>query len=333
MGCPNMCVFCDQHAISGVSCFDRSAAEKTVVEHLASVPPDVGCEIAFFGGSFTGTDRSLMIPLLDMAERYVADGRVSGIRMSTRPDYISPEIISILKRYTVAAVELGVQSMSDRVLSLSRRGHTADDSRRAFYLLGEASIPTVGQMMIGLPGSSREDETDCARAICDMGAVGSRIYPTVVFFNTELCRMTERGEYIPLSVEDAVSRSADVLTIFEERGVRCLRIGLHGVDDLRRDGKAMAGPFHPSFGELVTGECYRRAIERAADALLDGGKTPGAITVYVPRGDLSAAIGHRGANREYFFSRFGFKEIDFVEKDSLLRYNIVLEEKTGHRRK
>ena len=98
LGCPNMCVFCNQRAISGVSSFIPDMAEETIETALSSLDGMADrTEIAFFGGSFTGIDRELMVSLLDLAQSYVEDGRVSGIRMSTRPDYIDGEIISILK--------------------------------------------------------------------------------------------------------------------------------------------------------------------------------------------------------------------------------------------
>lgn len=78
---------------------------------LSTIPAGVDTEIAFFGGSFTGIDRDLMIRLLETAERYVTAGRVQSIRLSTRPDYISSEILGILARYTVRVIELGLQSM------------------------------------------------------------------------------------------------------------------------------------------------------------------------------------------------------------------------------
>lgn len=167
LGCPNMCVFCNQRAISGVSSFIPDMAEETIETALSSLDGMADrTEIAFFGGSFTGIDRELMVSLLDLAQSYVEDGRVSGIRMSTRPDYIDGEIISILKNYTVKAVELGIQSTSDKVLAASKRGHTSECSFRAMTMLRDAGFTTVGQMMIGLPLSTREDEVKTAEDIC-----------------------------------------------------------------------------------------------------------------------------------------------------------------------
>ncbi|MBQ6788560.1 MAG: radical SAM protein [Clostridia bacterium] len=322
LGCPNDCVFCDQRTISGVTDFSLTDVRGIIENALATIDGTGRCaEIAFFGGSFTGIDRALMISLLDLAEEYVESGKVSGIRMSTRPDYISDEIISIIGKYTLSEVELGIQSMSDKVLSASRRGHTATDTERACALLKSAGIPFVGQMMTGLPSSTPEDEVYTARRICEMGAAGCRIYPTVVFKNTCLAVMAERGEYTPLTVEEAVERSADVLEVFSENGVKCLRIGLQDSENLHDPDKYYAGPAHPALGELVRGELFRRRMTDAVEKLTDREF----VHVKVPVGAVSMAVGAHGANREYLKNKFGIKKLKFTQTECLHGYNVTAE--------
>ena len=193
MGCPNQCVFCNQRSISGHSDFSLSDVEKEIEAVLSTVDSDTECEIAFFGGSFTGIERSLMISLLDIAQKYVDEKRVGAIRLSTRPDYINEEILDILSRYAVKTVELGLQSMSQRVLDATKRGHTATCAENACKMIKERGFSLIGQMMIGLPLSDTQSEIATAEKICDMGADGARIYPTVVFSDTELCDMMENS--------------------------------------------------------------------------------------------------------------------------------------------
>lgn len=323
LGCPNMCVFCNQRAISGVSSFIPDMAQRVIDEALSTISPDSMCEIAFFGGSFTGIDRGLMLSLLELAENYVDSGKVSGIRMSTRPDYINDEIISILKNYTISAVELGIQSFSEKVLSLSKRGHTPDDSRMAMKKLIDAGFTTVGQMMIGLPESKITDEIECATEICRLGASGTRIYPTVVFRDTELYEMTLRGEYQPLTVEDAVERSAAVLDVFEKNGVECLRIGLCDSDNLHSDKTYYAGPNHPALGELVYGELYYKRICDELDKDPPAQGSP--LIIEVPRCDISAAIGQKRKNRIRIENKYSVKYVKFIENDKFSRYNIRIQ--------
>ena len=228
LGCPNQCIFCNQRHISGTVNFDENEVENNIKSVLSTVKQDDECEIAFFGGSFTGIDRELMVRLLDIAQKYVNSGDVVGIRMSTRPDYINEEIVNIFNLYKITFVELGIQSMNDNVLSFLKRGHTSDDTVRASNLLKNAGIPFVGQMMIGLPTATKNDEIECARRICELGASASRIYPTLVFCNTELEELTRNLEYTPLSVDEAVYRSAEVLHIFVKNHVYYICLIFYG---------------------------------------------------------------------------------------------------------
>ena len=302
LGCPNMCVFCNQRSISGKQSFCRDSVRREIDEALSTIELEAEVEIAYFGGSFTGIDRELMVYLLDVAEEYIKNpredrARVTGIRMSTRPDYIDGEIMELLSRYHVQTVELGLQSMRDDVLSASKRGHSAADAERACQLIKDAGYSLIGQMMIGLPGSTLADEIYTARKICEMGADGARIYPTVVFYDTELADMAARGEYDMLSVDDAVIRSKEVLKIFNDNSVECIRIGLCASDNLLDGEKVMGGANHPSLGELVLGEEYFDRMSDEAERITAESKSGGVITFSVPRGDMSKAVGQRGKNR------------------------------------
>ncbi|MBE6586826.1 MAG: radical SAM protein [Ruminococcaceae bacterium] len=321
MGCPNQCVFCDQHAISGAHSFSFEKV-RADIESVLATAGDSECEIAFFGGSFTGIDRGLMIKLLDIAEGYVKEGRVSGIRMSTRPDYISREITDILHGYTVSQVELGIQSFSDKVLEASVRGHSTEASYNAMRLLRAEGFSVVGQMMTGLPGADIETERETARIICNEGAAAARIYPCVVFKNTPLEQMTKRGEYIPMTVDEAVERSAAAYRVFLENGVALLKIGLHESENLHSDDTYFAGPNHPAIGELIRGKIYCENILKA----LENEKTEGReLTVFVPRGAVSMATGQKRCYKENIVEKTGVKSLKILEKESLSQYNISID--------
>lgn len=323
LGCPKQCVFCDQRAISGVRSFDEGEARRVIDAHLATIG-DKAAEIAFFGGSFTGIGRERMTALLDLAAEYVRAGRVSGIRFSTRPDYIDAEILGILAPYPVAAVELGIQSSSDRVLALSKRGHTAEDSRRAIRLLRDAGYSVVGQMMLGLPGSEREDDRATARFIADCGAEAARIYPTAVFRNTELYGFWKSGAYEPLTDEEAAERGADALGIFAESGVEVIRIGL---PESAGEASFAAGPLHPAMGERIRSRLYGRLIDEAAARAgipEKGIGEPVFLTVGCAAGESSAVSGYRRENKIRIENKFNVKKVKFIENPGVSRYNITL---------
>ena len=175
LGCPNQCVFCNQRKISGVKEFSIDEVKDIIDRALTTVSVDDEVEIAFFGGSFTGIERDTMISLLEIAHSYIELGRVKSIRCSTRPDYINEEVLSILKRYGVKTIELGLQSSSDKVLEITKRGHCFEAEEKSCAMIVENGFELVGQMMIGLPGSDLESEIRTARFIVSSGAGGARI--------------------------------------------------------------------------------------------------------------------------------------------------------------
>ena len=144
-GCPNDCVFCDQKRISG-SPFPARA--ETVAEALAALPDGAGCELAYYGGSFTAIPASLQEELLSAAVPARERGAVSALRVSTRPDAIDGDVLERLHRFGVTTVELGAQSMDEDVLRLSGRGHTAEDTVLASRLVRESGFALILQMMV-----------------------------------------------------------------------------------------------------------------------------------------------------------------------------------------
>ena len=324
LGCPNNCVFCNQRSISGRQSFDVSDMERQIDEVLSTLSEETEREIAFFGGSFTGIDRELMLYLLGVGKRYIDEGKVGGIRLSTRPDYIDQERLDILSHYGVRAVELGLQSMDDGVLAASKRGHTSEDAERACVLIKEYGFELVGQMMIGLPASDGEKEIYTARRICELGADGARVYPTVVFYNTELCAMAQEGAYAPITQDEAVIRTKDVLGVFDSYGVPCIRVGLCASENLSDEAEVYGGANHSAVGELAMGELYFDKICQKLDD--QGGAFSGkTLTVYAARGSTSKIAGQNRRNKIRLSKKYGFNKIKILEKSEIIGYNIILD--------
>ncbi len=317
LGCPNQCIFCNQRYISGNERFDFTKVEKEIEVVLSGLSKNYECEIAFFGGSFTGIDRDLMINLLELAQSYVNSGKVCGIRMSTRPDYISEEIIKVLKNYTITFVELGVQSLNDDVLTYLKRGHTVNDTENAIRLLNNASIPFVAQMMIGLPKATLDDEIYCAKRMCELGASGARIYPTLVFKETELEKITSYGGYTPLTSMEAIERCAEVLKIFNENSVSCIRIGLSDSENLHSDKTFVAGPNEPSIGEMVKSKLFYDEICSRLENFNHNN-----VTIECPKGKVSQVIGNKKENVLKLKEKFKLIDIKIIENSSLTNYEI-----------
>lgn len=323
LACPNKCVFCNQHSISG--CHNQPSIEDVeliIQERLSSFhKKDAHIEIGFFGGNFTGIDQSLQVEYLSIAKKYFDKGEIQGIRLSTRPDYIANQTLDVLKEYHVSSIELGAQSLHDDVLLRAGRGHTVNDIRKASQIIKEAGFKLGLQMMTGLPGDTPEKSIETAKLIIKLKADFTRIYPTLVIKHTDLEKEWLSGRYKPQTLDEAVYLTADLLELFESNRVEVIRVGLHPSEDLIAGKDLLAGPFHVSFRQLAETELWKRRILKAINHIEShetannscvaiSGKT---ITVISSKDQLNSAIGYSGSNRKML--QHLFSEVNFVTED------------------
>ena len=256
LGCPNQCVFCNQKCISGTySPVTAGTVKNALQAGFARIPEHEGTEIAFYGGSFTAIPVQTQEELLNAALPFLSFHRDNSIRISTRPDRIDRETLSRLRSCGVKTVELGAQSMCDDVLRSSERGHAAADTDAAANMVKKAGFDLILQMMTGLPGDTGEKSMHTARQIAQLKPDGVRVYPTVVVRGAPLYDLWLRGAYRAHSVEEAVETCAEVVPVFDCAGIPVIRIGLNPSDELS-GGEAVAGAYHPAFGELVRSRIY-----------------------------------------------------------------------------
>jgi histone acetyltransferase (RNA polymerase elongator complex component) len=318
LACPFQCIYCDQKKITGRPAYMEEEEIRQIIEdRLATIPNEnTEKEIGYFGGTFTGLPLEKQRHFLEIASRYVYDGAITGIRISTRPDCIDPEILDLLSQYPVRTIELGVQSMDDEVLRLSNRGHTSLDSRRAARMIRDAGFSLGLQMMIGLPGDTLEKSLYTARKIVEMEAETTRIYPVLVIRGTPLEKLYRSGEYHAMEIPEAVTWTKQVMNIFENSSIRVIRIGIHPSDGLESRADLVAGPYHASFRELVMTEIWKDRFH----ALLHNqhGKQ---LVISINPADLNNAIGYFGNNKKLLLERF--REVKF-------RPSASIPEKTFH---
>ena len=261
-GCPHLCVFCNQKNISGSSKAPSPEEVSSILSAALSAnrPEAV---IAYYGGTFTAIPWPEQEKYLTVASDFVSRGLSSGIRLSTRPDEIDAERARVLKEHNVKTVELGVQSIDDSVLDESGRGHTAADVILAANAVKDAGLELGIQLMAGLPGDDRGKFLHTVSETVKLAPHFVRIYPALVVEGSGLADMWRRGEYVPLSLFEAVELCAEAVETFDAAGIRVIRLGLQPGEDLERS--LLAGPYHPSFGHLVRSRIALRKMQAALE--------------------------------------------------------------------
>lgn len=322
-GCPHNCIFCNQKKITAhIAPVTADDVVETIETWLTTLSHVKTVEIAFYGGSFTAIPMEDQTAYLKIAKRYKDAGKVNKIHLSTRPDAINKEILDNLRAYGVDTIELGVQSFDDRVLKLSGRGHDSAIVYKSSKMIQDYGFELGIQLMIGLPGDSMETCIYSAKETVKIGPELARLYPTIVIEDTELFEQYKRGEYKPLSQDEAVERTKEMYKILQKAGINIIRVGLKSSDIINENGDIDGGTFHPAFRQLVEGAIAREKLESqlqaeagvARRAELTGragtARSPFVqeerekVDFFSNSRNFSNMIGNSGRNKEYFLENY-----------------------------
>lgn len=315
IGCPHLCSFCNQHTISGAqSAPSAGDVRRICAQALTEIKAPEDTEIAFFGGSFTAIPRDYMLELLEAAQEFLGEGKFRGIRISTRPDCIDREILQLLKDYGVTAIELGAQSMDDRVLAANEREHTSQDVVNASSLIREYGFELGLQIMIGLYKSHFSEECETLDKVLEIHPDTVRIYPVVILKGTRLAELYESGEYVPVKtrgkMRSVVTTVSMMLRYFDKSGIEVIKCGLHASEFVEKD--MIGGFYHPAFRELCETRIYRSEMNKKISESLGLSRN---LSPYILKYDhelekeytfavnpscISKALGHKKANVMYY---------------------------------
>ena len=256
-GCPHRCIFCNQK--SAVE-FYHTPVEKipeivkkyisTQIKKFGKINPKYEeVQLAFYGGSFTCLNKYQTDRYLKTAKNLQKIYPINSLRISTRPDCISEDILQYLKSYKVKTIEIGAECFDDKILNILNRGHTVNDILNAVNLIKSYNFELSIQLMIGLP---EEDENIIQKNIKFLREIKPdflRIFPLIVLKNTKLEEMYFNKDYVPLTLEKAIKILRKFFNVCEETGIKIIQTGLHYSEHLLNN--YVAGPIHPALRDLV----------------------------------------------------------------------------------
>jgi len=296
LGCPFRCIYCNQFKITNTTSELSFSSIYEQIKKGISLNSNNKLEVAFYGGNFTAIDKRIQFELLKIAQSFY---EVESIRISTRPDYINESILTFLKENNVKTIELGIQSMCEDVLLACKRGHSVYDSIKAMELINQFGFLLGVQIMIGLPNSSFEKDIYTSYEVMKFRPQFARIYPTLVIKDTYLEKMYLEGRYKPLSLEEAIALSSTIKEAFLSNNINVIRVGLQASESINLNKEVIAGPFHPSFGELVDSEIIFKKIRESLAQLKDS-----LLILEVNPKILSKVIGIRKINKKRIENEF-----------------------------
>lgn len=283
-GCPSRCSFCNQHAVTGNP--PRSLDEiyhSLEAELEADQRP---MELAFYGGTFTALPAPWPRRFLELAARLRASGRVTRVRCSTRPDAVSPGILTLLADHGLDLVELGIQSFHDPCLLATRRGYDAATALDACERVRGAGFDLGLQLMPGMPMQNRMVFDEDVRQAVEVAPECVRLYPCTVLDGTPMAMDWEAGRYPPWTLEATVEALGAALLRLWDAGIHVIRMGLPPEPGL--GAHVLAGPTHPALGQLARSEALYHYIARCFAAEPEA---PASLTA--PERYRSDLLGHK----------------------------------------
>ncbi len=241
--CPGKCIFCPtdvrmpksylpdepgarralQHDFDP---FDQVAARIEALEAVGH--PTDKIELLILGGTWSSYRRDyqewfirrcfdamngVASPTLDEAQtrNETSLHRNVGLVIETRPDHVDPRELAWLRQLGVTKVQMGAQSLDDRILALNQRGHTVEETRQAVALLRAAAFKIVLHWMPNLLGATPEsDRQDFLRLWDGFCPDEIKIYPNQLLKNAELYEVWLRGEYQPYTTAELIDLIADI---------------------------------------------------------------------------------------------------------------------------
>ena len=292
-GCRHACSFCNQrHTRQEAEPITAQQVRDAIRAWLSRLRPERKkmVQVAFYGGSFTALPGKRQRELLEAVQPFLQDGRVHGIRLSTRPDCVDADTVEMLRDLGVHLSELGVQSCDDAVLAEAGRGHSHSDSLQASRLIRAAGLQLGWQIMVGMPGAGFASIRRMAAACIAERPDCIRIYPLLVLRGSRLAEEWRRGVFQPLSLHKAVLYSAYLKKHFDAHGLAIIRMGLQPGPELEKT--LLAGPYHPAFGELVRARIMLNQTRR----LLHQHRQAWPCALRIAPADLSVFMGLKRSN-------------------------------------
>lgn len=219
--CPNRdgtistggCIFCSERG-SGEHIKSANNISEQIQNYFKSYKAERANKFIVYFQNFTNTYDTIQ-NLKNKYDAALIDNRIVGLSVATRPDCINEDVCKLLHSYLdkyYVSVELGLQTSNDKTGNLINKGYDSKQFVNAVTLLNQYNIDVVAHIMVGLPGEDFEDIKNTVEFINRLPIQGLKIHCTYVVKNTKLADMYNKGDYIPITLEDYLNSVCYILT-------------------------------------------------------------------------------------------------------------------------
>jgi radical SAM superfamily enzyme YgiQ (UPF0313 family) len=184
-GCPFQCIYCSK-PITGSKL--RSVSPENVIKEIEHLINNYGIkEIIFYDDSFT-LDRERAIKICDLIIQ-------KNIRIKwqceTRVNLVDEGLLKKMKQAGCATIAYGIESGSNRVLNILKKGITTEQIKTAVGMTKKAGIQTIGYFMLGIPGETEKEITQTINFAKSLSLDFAQFAIATAYPGTELYQMAK----------------------------------------------------------------------------------------------------------------------------------------------
>lgn len=212
------CIFCNPETFRG----KYQVEGRTIAEQLKIgkeiIKKHTGAEkFAAYFQDETSTAGDIEY-LQNAFETTLADEDVLELAVSTRPDYVNKDVITLFKRLNKpATLEIGLQSIHEKSLYYLRRGHNFSASRQALDLCAEFGIRTGVHLILGIPGETQKDMLATIKWISSRPEIKEvKFHNLVIYKGTELAEMWKRKEVKQQTIRQHIDNLCQAITFLRK---------------------------------------------------------------------------------------------------------------------
>lgn len=222
--CPNRdgargtggCIYCDNRSFSPGVIRGSIPLEEQMTAGMAYHRRRLGSERFIIYFQKYSNTYGPVGKLRDLYYRALAHPDVVGISVGTRPDCLDDGALALLEeiaRDRYVCLELGLQSMDDRILARINRGHSFEEYRSALERASGRGFEICTHLIYGFPGESRDDFLKTAGVVASLPVDSLKIHQLHAVAGTPLAEMYARGEFVPLAHDEYVAAVCDFLEL------------------------------------------------------------------------------------------------------------------------
>jgi anaerobic magnesium-protoporphyrin IX monomethyl ester cyclase len=186
-GCPFRCIFCSSSQFYGRRF--RARSPKNVVDEIEELISKYKIK------SFEIVDDTFTVDkkrAVEIAEEIIRRGLEIWWACGSRVDLVSRELLQIMKKAGCGLIYYGIESGSEKVLNILKKGITLEQAKSAIRWAKEVGMEVVGSFIIGVPGETREDVMETIKFAKDSGIDFAQFTAMTPYPGTEIYEIAKR---------------------------------------------------------------------------------------------------------------------------------------------